>query len=66
MIVSHMPAVTTVADRIMLLGDGIIEVFEPREVVLDAMRRRQIKTVQPAATASAAQMAEISAVRVAR
>lgn len=47
-IVSHKPVMSTVADKIMLMNDGLIEVFEERETVLEAMRRRSLKAVPPA------------------
>jgi PrtD family type I secretion system ABC transporter len=50
-VVSHKPVMATVADRIMLLADGLIDVFEDRETVLDAVRRRSLKAVQPHTTA---------------
>lgn len=45
LIVSHKPVLATLADRIMLLRDGAIEVFEDREVVLNAIRRRSLRPV---------------------
>lgn len=51
-IVSHKPVLATLADRIMLLRDGAIEVLEDRETVLNAIRRRSLRPVaaEPDAT----------------
>ncbi len=45
MLVSHKPVLATVADRIMLMQDGSIEVFEEREAVLNAIRHRSLRPV---------------------
>ena len=45
LIVSHKPVLATLADRIMLLRDGAVEVFEDRELVLNAIRKRSLRTV---------------------
>ncbi|WP_420394435.1 ATP-binding cassette domain-containing protein [Acuticoccus sp.] len=47
-VASHKPVMSTVADRIMLLSDGLMEVFEDRDTVLQAMRRRSLKAVPTA------------------
>jgi PrtD family type I secretion system ABC transporter len=52
-VVSHKPVLATLADRIMLLRDGVIEVFEPREAVLTALRRQSLKTVATPAPSAA-------------
>jgi len=44
-VVSHKPVLATLADRIMLLDDGVIEVFEDRDTVLVAMRRQSLRAV---------------------
>lgn len=44
-LVSHKPVLSTLADRIMLMRDGSIEVFEERDTVLNAMRRKSLRTV---------------------
>lgn len=44
-LVSHKPVLSTLADRIMLMRDGSIEVFEERDMVLNAMRRKSLRTV---------------------
>ncbi|MGF1553480.1 MAG: ATP-binding cassette domain-containing protein, partial [Paracoccaceae bacterium] len=44
-VISHKPVIATLADRIMVLGDGTIEVFEERATVLDAMRRQSLRPV---------------------
>ncbi len=45
LIVSHKPVLATLADRIMLMREGTVEVFEEREVVLNAMRRKSLRPV---------------------
>lgn len=45
MVVSHKPVLATLADRIMLMQDGAIEVFEERERVLGAIRRQSLRAV---------------------
>jgi ABC-type protease/lipase transport system fused ATPase/permease subunit len=45
LVVSHKPVLATLADRIMLIEDGTIEVFEDRETVLGAMRRQSLRAV---------------------
>ena len=54
LIVSHKPVLATLADRIMLLRDGAIEVFEDREIVLNAIRKRSLRTVAAAPEAMGA------------
>jgi ATP-binding cassette subfamily C exporter for protease/lipase len=51
-LVSHKPVLATLADRIMLMQDGTIEVFEDRDVVLNALRRRSIRPVDETAEAA--------------
>lgn len=45
LIVSHKPVLATLADRIMLLRDGAIEVLEDRETVLNVLRRRSLRPI---------------------
>ncbi len=44
-VASHKPVISTIADRIMLLSEGAIEVLEDRDVVLTAMRRQSLRSV---------------------
>jgi ABC-type protease/lipase transport system fused ATPase/permease subunit len=54
MVASHKPVLATLADRIKLLDDGVIEVFENRDTVLTALRRQSLRPVsdRPAETAA--------------
>jgi PrtD family type I secretion system ABC transporter len=47
-VISHKPVLATLADRIMLMRDGTVELFEDRQTVLDAMRRQSLRAVAPA------------------
>ena len=53
-VISHKPVMAALADRIALMRDGMIEQFEPRERVIDLMRRT-IGPAQPAVTRAPAQ-----------
>ncbi|MGR3783917.1 MAG: ATP-binding cassette domain-containing protein [Albimonas sp.] len=48
-VISHKPVMAALADRILLMRDGLIEQFEPRERVIGLMRR----TIGPGAPAPA-------------
>ncbi|WP_143103419.1 ATP-binding cassette domain-containing protein [Albimonas pacifica] len=52
-VISHKPVMAALADRILLMRDGMIEQFEPRERVIGLMRRT-IGPESPAGTAPAA------------
>jgi PrtD family type I secretion system ABC transporter len=45
LVVSHKPVLAALADRVMLMREGTIEVLEDRETVLNAMRRQAIRPV---------------------
>jgi len=49
-VISHKPVMAALADRILLMRDGLIEQFEPRERVIGLMRR----TIGPGAPAPVA------------
>ena len=51
-LVSHKPVLATLADRIMLMQDGAIEVFEDRDTVLNAIRHRSLRPVEAASEAA--------------
>lgn len=53
-LISHKPVLAALADRIMLLEEGAIEVFEDRTTVLDAIRRQSMRAVAPSAAPAAA------------
>lgn len=44
-VISHKPVLAALADRIMLLEDGAVELFEDRGKVLDAIRRQSMRPV---------------------
>ncbi len=45
LVASHKPVMATIADRLMLIEDGMIGVFEDRETVLTALRRQSLRPV---------------------
>lgn len=49
LVVSNKPVLAALADRIMLLREGTVEVLEDRETVLNAMRRQALRPVTQAA-----------------
>jgi PrtD family type I secretion system ABC transporter len=51
-LVSHKPILAALADRILMLEDGAIAVFETRTTVLDALRRQSVHGVPDARTSA--------------
>ncbi|WP_171060464.1 ATP-binding cassette domain-containing protein [Poseidonocella sp. HB161398] len=44
-VISHKPVLASFADRILMMKDGMIEHFEPRDRIIGTMRRRTIGAV---------------------
>jgi PrtD family type I secretion system ABC transporter len=50
-VISHKPVLAALADRIMLLEEGVMQLFEEREAVLTAIRRQSLHAVAGPAAA---------------
>lgn len=51
-VISHKPVLAALADKILILEDGKIEIFGPRSSVLDAIRKQSLRAVDGPAPAA--------------
>lgn len=57
-VISHKPVLAALADKILVMRDGTVDLFEARETVIDAMRRQSLAPVARSKTPARPQNAK--------